>query len=132
MALTRTPTMRDLALVSVGGIIGAASRWSLVEATTSSNGEIAGSVLLANLIGCALLGVLTGRGLNPSTRLLLGAGFCGGLTTFSTFAVEVADALRSGDTSGGIGYALLSVVCGLAVFGLGRRTSQTIARTRSC
>ena len=124
--------MRDLALVSVGGAIGAVSRWSLVEATAAPDGGVAGPVLLANLIGCALLGVLTGRGSRPSTRLLLGAGFCGGLTTFSTFAVEVADALRSGDTSGGIGYALLSVVCGLGVFGIGRRTSQTIARTGSC
>ena len=115
---------RDLALVAAGGAIGAAARWVMLEATTGTGDGPAGPVLLANLVGCGLLGLLLGRGVGSSTRLLVGAGFCGGLTTFSTFAVEVAEALRGSDVAGAIGYTVLSVVGGLATFLLGRTTGR--------
>ena len=83
---------------------------------------------MANLVGCGLLGLLVGaartRGVGRTTRLLVGAGFCGGLTTFSTFAVEVAAALRDADPSGAVGYTVLSVAGGLAAFLLGRSIGQ--------
>ena len=103
----------------IGGVIGAAARWGLLEATAATDDSPAGPVLLANLVGCGLLGLLLGRGVASSTRLLAGVGFCGGLTTFSTFAVEVAEALRTSDASGALGYTVLSVGGGLATFWVG-------------
>ncbi len=129
---TGPPTAREVALVAVGGAVGAAARWALIEATAGPEGGVAGPVLLANLIGCAVLGVLVGRGISGATHLLLGAGFCGGLTTFSTFAVEVATALRSDDVTGAIGYALVSVVGGLWGFALGRRVGQAVTGGPAC
>ena len=122
------PSVQEIALVVIGGVIGAAARWGLLEATAATDDNPAGPVLLANLVGCGLLGLLLGRGVASSTRLLAGVGFCGGLTTFSTFAVEVAEALRTSDASGALGYTVLSVGGGLATFLLGRMTGRAILR----
>ncbi len=132
MSLTGPPSARDVALVAIGGAVGATGRWALIETTAGPEAGVAGPVLLANLVGCALLGLLVGRGIAGSVRLLLGAGFCGGLTTFSTFAVEVATSLRADDLGGAIGYAVLSVAGGLGAFVLGRRTGRATAGRPSC
>jgi len=131
---------RDLFVVAFGGAVGASARWALLEATAGPDGGSAGPVLLANLVGCGLLGLLVGaaqgRSKGRTTHLLVGAGFCGGLTTFSTFAVEVAAALRDADPSGAIGYTVLSVAGGLTAFLLGRsigqRSSPDSIRNASC
>lgn len=132
MSDTGLPTPRDVAFVAAGGAVGAAVRWALVEATAGPDGGIAGPVLLANVVGCAVLGLLVGRGVAGRPRLLFGVGLCGGLTTFSTFAVEVAGALRNEDLSGAVGYTVLSVVGGLGAFVLGRRTGRATAGRSSC
>ena len=56
------PSVQEIALVVIGGVIGAAARWGLLEATASTDDSPAGPVLLANLVGCGLLGLLLGRG----------------------------------------------------------------------
>ena len=127
MPTTGTPTSRDLLLVALGGTVGAAGRWAIVEATSGPDGAVAGPVLLVNLVGCGLLGLLLGHGVGRSAHRLLGAGLCGGLTTFSTFAVEVAVGLRDGDTYGAVAYALLSVFGGLAALALGRQVGRVTA-----
>jgi len=76
--------------------------------------------LLVNLVGCGVLGILMGYRARTSTLLLFGTGLCGGLTTFSTFAVEVADLLRQDDNVLGLAYLAASVVGGLAAFRGGR------------
>jgi CrcB protein len=78
-------------------------------------------VLLINVAGSLALGALLAEEWgHPRARLLLhdfgGIGFCGGLTTFSTFAVEVVDLLRDGATGQAALYLALSV--GLAVAGV--------------
>ena len=132
MSGTGLPTLRDMAFVAAGGAVGASIRWALLEATADPDGGVAGPLLLANVVGCAFLGLLVGRGVAGSPRLLLGVGLCGGLTTFSTFAVEVAHALRIEDLSGAVGYTVLSVVGGLGAFALGRRTGRATAGRPSC
>jgi len=87
-------------------------------------------VLLANLLGCGLLGLLLGRGVGSSTSLLVGSGLCGGLTTFSTYAVEVAKALRASNPSGAFGYTMLTVGGGLTAFLLGRMIGRSILPSR--
>ncbi len=76
-----------------------------------------------NIGGCLLIGILFGLGekasvLTPEWRLLLTTGFCGGFTTFSTFAYENMMLLRTGDTTYFLLYTILSIVLGVAgVFG---------------
>jgi len=109
---------RGLPLVAVGGAAGAVARWALLAAATPT--QFPWPTLLVNLVGCGLLGILMGRRTRPSTLLLVGTGLCGGLTTFSTFAVEVADLVRHDDGALGLAYLVASVVGGLAAFRGGR------------
>jgi CrcB protein len=81
-------------LVAMGGIAGAGVRWAVL-----SLADDAGWALVAvNSVGAFLLGLLahTAVRTSESGRLLLGVGFCGALTTFSTLAVEVARDLDGG------------------------------------
>ena len=114
---------RGLPLVAVGGAAGAVARWALLAAVTPP--QFPWPTLLVNLVGCGLLGILMGSRARPSTLLLVGTGLCGGLTTFSTFAVEVADLLRHNDGALGLAYLAASVVGGLAAFRGGRSAGMT-------
>ena len=98
--------------IAIGGIGGAALRWSVV--TSVEAGRFPWPVLVVNVVGSLLLGVvLAEEWSHPRARLFLhdaaGVGFCGGLTTFSTFSLEVVDLVRSGDTGTAVGYTVASV-----------------------
>ena len=129
MGLTATGSVggvtgrRGLQLVAVGGTAGAVGRWALLAASTPP--QFPWPTLLVNLVGCGLLGILMGRRARPSILLLVGTGLCGGLTTFSTFAVEVADLLRHDDSVLGLAYLAASVAGGLAAFRGGRSVGMT-------
>jgi CrcB protein len=82
--------------------------------------------LLANVSGCLLIGVLLGAlgERHSHWRLLLGVGFLGGYTTFSTL---MYDSVRLGAKTGGANLALSLVLGGLAVW-LGLRLGSTLTR----
>lgn len=71
--------------------------------------------LAVNLVGSFVLGVLVGGAVSGNAFALLGTGFCGGLTTYSAFAVQAAGA----GPVRGPGYAALSVLGCLATATLG-------------
>jgi fluoride exporter len=82
------------------------------------------ATFFVNVSGCFLIGVFYALGergniLSPQTRLLLVTGFCGGFTTFSTFAFESMNLLRTGDTFYFFLYAIGSMVLGIAAVYLG-------------
>jgi CrcB protein len=104
--------------IAAGGAVGAAVRWAVLSAWPVAGG-LPWPVLVVNVIGCALLGVvLAEEWTHPRARLLLhdgaGIGFCGGLTTFSTVAVEVAAFGRGGRWGLAVVYLGASVVLGVA------------------
>ncbi len=111
---------RGLGLVAVGGAVGATVRWGVVT-LAGTDGSFPWWTLLVNVLGCAGLGMLTGAG--RSAILVGGIGFCGGLTTFSTFAVEVAMLIDDGRPATGGMYVMASVVTGVAAFVVGRRSA---------
>lgn len=112
---------RDLLLVALGGAVGSVMRYVLALAANGAGaaaGHYPWGTLLANLIGCVLMGALLSRGqqLSAAQGLLLGTGFCGGLTTFSSLEAE---AWLLGPVWHGAAYLALSVSLGMLAFGLG-------------
>lgn len=77
------------ALVALGGFFGAIARFGVsnwFKKRTSSPLPL--GTLFVNLLGAFLLGLIIGKGLSPTWQLLLGTGFMGAFTTFSTFKLE--------------------------------------------
>lgn len=89
-------------------------------------------VLVLNLTGSFLIGVLVGVSAWPPVDrfrhrwLLIGVGFCGGLTTFATFAVQVAERLRAGETADGLGHTAITMTGAVAAAAVGRWLSGRI------
>lgn len=77
-----------------------------------------------NIAGCFILGFLYIIFINKTDwssalKLALTAGFCGGLTTFSTFSVEVFELVRTAQYIQAFSYVMLSVIAGLAAVMIG-------------
>ncbi len=113
-------------VIALGAVAGATTRWALLELMDPGSGW-PWATFGANLLGCLVLGVLVGRfGTLADSGVLVGAtaGFCGALTTFSGFAVEVATFARADRWELLVAYLVLSVTGGLLAFAAG----QTAAR----
>jgi len=109
-----------LVAILIGGAIGALARAGLSEALPHGPGEWPWSTFTANLLGALFLGWLLTRlteRVAPTVnwRPLLGTGFAGALTTFSTFQIEIFDLVREGYVGLGIAYALTSVAAGMVL-----------------
>lgn len=92
---------KSIVAVSVGSSLGALLRWWLGMRLNSQFPPIPPGTLAANLIGGYVVGVAmaffaTFTALAPEWRLLVITGFCGGLTTFSTFSAEVVTLFQQG------------------------------------
>lgn len=72
-------------LVALGAAVGAPARYALSHLF---DGQLPVGTLTANAIGATLLGLLTAAGPGEQAAALLGVGFCGGFTTWSSFAVQ--------------------------------------------
>ena len=113
---------RTASAVAVGGAAGALARWALAEGLTPP-GDWPWAVFVANIVGSLLLGILVGRFRSIlHTNILIGAtvGFCGALTTFSSFALDLAWFVRDDRWGLFIGYLVASVATGVAAFVAGR------------
>lgn len=80
--------------------------------------------LLVNITGCFIIGLIYGggthiTGMSPALRTGLTAGFCGGLTTFSSFSYETLTMLTQGHLWQAIFYTVASVVLGIGAAWLG-------------
>ncbi|WP_059170749.1 CrcB family protein [Bacillus sp. FJAT-27445] len=80
-----------LLMIAAGGFIGAACRMFLARRMNKGEGIPIGT-MLANFIGCLLLGFLAGKAASGNVYALFGIGFTGALTTFSTFMIELVKA----------------------------------------
>lgn len=105
--------------VSVGGAIGALSRWALESAWPAPPGGFPVTTFAINVVGCLLMGVLVvlvteAREAHPIVRPFLGVGVLGGFTTFSSYAVE-AQQLVVGPHLAVAGLYLLLTVVGALV-----------------
>ncbi|MGV6831996.1 MAG: fluoride efflux transporter CrcB [bacterium] len=114
--------MKAVLFVFLGGGIGSVARFLLGKALNSSQTGIPYGTFLANIIGSLIIGLILGYAARNETFtqhqvLLLATGFCGGFTTFSTFAYENHIFLKNGDFFNFALYTIGSFIVGfLAVF----------------
>ena len=92
---------KSILAISLGASLGALLRWWLSGALNSPFPAIPPGTLAANLIGgyivgIAVAGFATYTAVPPEWRLFVITGFCGGLTTFSTFSAEIVGLLMAG------------------------------------
>jgi len=93
--------IRSIVAISVGASLGALLRWWLGLALNGLFPTVPPGTLVANVVGGYLVGLAiaffaTYSALAPEWRLLVITGFCGGLTTFSTFSAEIVTLLQQG------------------------------------
>ena len=114
--------MKNLLFVFIGGGFGSVLRFLLGKWLNNTENGIPFGTFVANILGSLLIGIILGYAaksdtLNQNQTLLLATGFCGGFTTFSTFAYENHIFLKSGDFTSFALYTISSFVVGfLAVF----------------
>lgn len=116
--------MKQLALVFIGGGLGSTLRYGLSKYLDSFETGIPYGTFAANITGSLLIGIILGIALkndtlSQNTVLFLATGFCGGFTTFSTFAYENHVFLKSGDFMSFALYTIASFVVGFAMVFLG-------------
>ncbi|MGA0989611.1 MAG: FluC/FEX family fluoride channel [Vulcanococcus sp.] len=119
--------MKELALVGCGAVPGAWLRWQSGVHLGPVLGGTAVSDLLVNLIGSLILGFLAGpMPRRPSLLLLLGIGFCGCLTTFSSWMLDVVKLLQAGQPVFGLLLIVVSLLLGLACAAAGFQLSRRV------
>ena len=98
--------------------MGAVLRYALSRAYPVRPGHLPGGILIANVVGSGLAGVVIGlaerAALSTDLRLVLVTGFCGGLTTFSTWAVETIELADGGRWRAAILNVVVTLVLGFA------------------
>ena len=106
---------KAIAAVSVGASLGALLRWWLGMTLNQHFPAIPPGTLAANLIGGYVVGVAmaffaTYTAVAPEWRLLVITGFCGGLTTFSTFSAELVTLMQQGRAGWALGAAAVHLL----------------------
>jgi CrcB protein len=124
--------LKLLMLIGTGSFIGGVLRYLVSRSVQNTFiSSFPYGTFTVNVIGCFLIGLIYGfseRGniLSPDLRLFLTVGFCGGFTTFSTFANESLSLLRDGDIFHFALYSGLSVFAGILVTYLGSLVTKLI------
>jgi len=123
--------MKQLLIVFLGGGTGSVARFLLSKWLNSPSTGLPYGTFLANVLGSFLIGIILGyfyktNAISQNTMLLLATGFCGGFTTFSTFAYESHILLKNNDfLSFGL-YAAASIIVGFAAVFFGMWLTKTI------
>ena len=117
--------MKAFLLVFLGGGLGSLLRYIIALQTNTVKSGFPLGTFIVNIVGSLIIGIILGYALKNNTVsqnliLLIATGFCGGFTTFSTFAFENFMFLKEGDflsfglyTFGSIAIGLLAVFVGL-------------------
>ncbi|WP_405546740.1 fluoride efflux transporter CrcB [Streptomyces phaeochromogenes] len=105
-------------LVIVGGMVGAPLRYLTDRAVQSRHDTVfPWGTFAVNVVGCLILGMLTGAAVagaaSSHLQLLLGTGLCGALTTYSTFSFETLRLAEDGARLHAAANVIASVVVGL-------------------
>lgn len=121
----------SILLVGMGGFAGSVTRYGLSIMFRKYSMVIPVNTMTANIIGCFIIGVLTyfslrTEAISAETRLLLITGFCGGLTTMSSFVYESAQLLKSNEIYYAVFYFLLTMLFSFLAFFIGLMLTNAI------
>lgn len=107
-------------LVALGAAVGAPSRYLVMHVLRTRFGAkaVAGTVTV-NIVGSFVLGWAVASGLTGSELGLVGTGFCGALTTFSTFGLELWEAWVDLERRHAVANLVLSLTLGIGAAWLG-------------
>ena len=111
--------MAECLIVGIGGFIGAVCRYLIGLIPLEQGSVFPVKTFAINVLGSFVIGVIAALAakdswLDPQIVLFLKVGICGGFTTFSSFALETADMLKSGSEATAVLYVSLSMVIGVA------------------
>lgn len=115
-----------LSFIAVGASFGAISRFglSVVGKNLSEILHFPAGTLIANVIGCLMIGFLAELGLikqivSPNVEALIFTGFIGSLTTFSTFSHETVKMFNDGSRYSAVAYMFGSLLLGISMVLIG-------------
>lgn len=116
--------LQTVLYISCGAVLGALGRWGLGQWLNPFFSTIALGTLLANLIGCFLIGIFIAvfwqfPQISHLWKLFLITGFLGAFTTFSSFSGEVVELLMSDKWLNGLGVICSHLFGGLLCTTLG-------------
>ena len=113
--------LNELALVAIGAVPGAVMRWQIAAHFHDYD-------VIVNVLGAFILGWLVGLPLRPKRQLLIGIGFCGSLTTFSSWMVHCVSFIAQGDWLAALGLIGLTLGLGLGAAALGVVVGRSLVR----
>ena len=113
--------LRELALVALGAVPGAVIRWQIAVHLHDND-------VIVNVLGAFILGWLVGLPLRPKRQLLIGIGFCGSLTTFSSWMVHCVTFIAEGHWLAALGLMGLTLGLGLGAAALGVLVGRSLVR----
>ena len=119
--LTLRQDLNEMALVALGAVPGAVMRWQIASHFHDKD-------LIVNVLGAFILGWLVGLPLRPKRQLLVGIGFCGSLTTFSSWMVHCVTFITQGDWLSALGLIGLTLGLGLGAAALGVFVGRSLVR----
>ncbi|MGC5321253.1 fluoride efflux transporter FluC [Micromonospora arida] len=122
-----------LAVIAAGGVLGALARAGLQHAVPHAPTGFPWATFAVNTSGCLLIGVLMAvlghlDGGHPLARPFLGVGVLGGFTTFSTYAVDVQQAIVAGAPGTALAYLAATVLGALVAVALGDAVTAGLLR----
>jgi len=125
--------MKNILLVFIGGGFGSVLRYIIGKYLNSTESGIPYGTFAANILGSLLIGIILGfalknNSLTQNHTLLLATGFCGGFTTFSTFAYENHVFLKAGDFTSFAIYTIASFVIGFSLGTTGQEYFELYAQ----
>ena len=123
--------LKSLLVIAIGATLGAWLRWLLGMKLNALFPTIPPGTVVANMVGGYIIGLAiaflaASPTLSPEWRLLIITGFCGGLTTFSTFSAETVALIQEGRVLWAFGSISLHVMGSLAMTAAGLLSYQMI------